>query len=255
MKNNFKNFTEMLEHIKSNEKVIGILEYGGRTYENENIKDGDYDFSIITTNKLSETIIGLHFYVAGIPVDCALLTIDFFNKEKPSSFDLMYTDCRILFDRFGDVETSINNIKKKWNNNRKFTEMDISKTRYVLSHRLSKIEHRLDNEIFSSFIIYQTIQLIIVAYGEINNLPIGKEKFFLQHMQDNNPTLFNLIKECYSESKINNKFLLLKEASIHITKPFGGLWKEDEVIFRNMSDITDETEKNNILSIFNSSID
>ena len=99
MKIKFESIEQFIESLKQNNDIVGILEYGGRHYD-DMAKGGDYDLTVITRNPISKSIGGLHFNIAGIPIDCMIKSIDDFMLSEPSSdFELAHLKSNMLFDR------------------------------------------------------------------------------------------------------------------------------------------------------------
>ncbi|WP_207710243.1 hypothetical protein [Clostridium sp. C8-1-8] len=56
-RNTFDCIESFIEHMKQNESVIGIVEYGGRTYTDMSV-GGDYDLTIIFDKPVSKNFSG-----------------------------------------------------------------------------------------------------------------------------------------------------------------------------------------------------
>jgi len=108
-----------------------------------NLTHGDYDLAIVTYHQISKKIIGIHFYIGGMPIDCAFLDINYLKKDNPSFFDLMYVFSKVIYDKNEITSNLINTIKNIWPRNKKFNDISIKKMRYGLTHRLLKIKNSL----------------------------------------------------------------------------------------------------------------
>ena len=94
MKIQFKTIAQFIDTLKNNDKIIGILEYGGRSHS-DMTPGGDYDLTVITRKPISKNISGLHFHIAGIPVDCMIKSVDdVLQSEKDDVLDFIFHDNR-----------------------------------------------------------------------------------------------------------------------------------------------------------------
>ncbi|MCR5786982.1 MAG: hypothetical protein K6G28_04710 [Acholeplasmatales bacterium] len=246
MKIKYKSLEEFINSLKMKNEIYAILQCGNRDFKDMNLTHGDYDLAIVTEHQISKKIIGIHFYIGGIPIDCAFLDINYLKKDNPSSFDLMYVFSKVIYDKNGITSNLINTIKNIWPRNKKFNDISIKKMRYGLTHRLLKIKNSFENPIYCNFIIMETIKHIVESYSEIHELPIGKEKIIFEYMKNNDSYLYESIGECYSPNRLEVKYNKIKLACEYITSQYGGLWSTDEVIFRNIESI-DHNEQKEIL--------
>ncbi|MDR7856769.1 hypothetical protein [Tissierella sp.] len=230
--NSFKNIESFIEHLKKKEDIVGIVEYGGRTYSDMQV-GGDYDLTIIFKEKVSYNFNGLHFHIAGIPIDCMLLSVDDFSSDTPSNeFLLAHLNCKILFDRNNITQNILDRIKKAWSSPEYLSDCEITIFKFTFKHIIDKLEHRLyKNELYSRYFIFSSFDWFLQCYARIENLEIGKPKGQLKHIEDNNPELFNIITQMYNSNDLKVQFEMLKKCAYHILQPIGGSWKNDEVLF------------------------
>lgn len=181
-----------IEALKKKNDVVGILEYGGRTYKDME-SGGDYDLTVILDAPLSDKITGLHFHILDIPVDCMILTLSDFDCDYPDNpFLLVHLDCKILYDRNGSINTLLEKIKGKWQSVDVLSEFETMLFRFSFKHILDKLEHRLfDNPVYSKYFIYASVDWMLECYARMHHLQIGKAKAHLAHIQHENPKLYN----------------------------------------------------------------
>ncbi|MBK1813200.1 hypothetical protein JHL18_21490 [Clostridium sp. YIM B02505] len=111
MENSFENIEGFIEHLKKNENIIGIVEYGGRTYKDMSI-GGDYDLTVIFDKPVSKNFSGVHFRIKDIPVDCMLLSKEDFMSDMPlDEFMLVHLNCKILYDKDNTISELIKRAK------------------------------------------------------------------------------------------------------------------------------------------------
>ncbi|WP_198402293.1 hypothetical protein [Mesoplasma florum] len=60
----FKSLKDLIDNLKQNKNIIGIIQCGSRNYLNQNQnQQGDYDLTIVLNKAITPNITGLHFYV------------------------------------------------------------------------------------------------------------------------------------------------------------------------------------------------
>ncbi len=249
----FSSLEEMIDHFKNCDLIDGIVEYGSNHfYESENIK-GDYDLTIITKEKVFNSLSGVHFHVNGIPVDCMIKSVSDFDIEKPTNkFDYVHLDSTILFDRRGNIKKIIEIINEKWKMESELSEREKSKFRFRFSHFVDKLINRIDEKdyfLFNSHTMSVAITQSLECYCRINNLPLGKTFLYFEHMKDNNLLLYTLFLKYYKENDIKKRFEILKSIFKELLKDIGGFWKENEIIYHGITDCIPNQEIEIIKSI------
>jgi len=242
--NKFRTLSDTIKHFSSLPGVVGIVEYGGRSHTDMR-PGGDYDLTVIFDKPVSKNFSGIHFHVAGIPVDCMLLSMDDFNLPQPESeFWLVHLNCNILYDKDGVTKHLLENIKSKWKKPN-VSENQKMWIRFATRHTIDKLEHRLfENEIYSRVFIAQTIGYIMERYSELNNLEPGKIKTHLSHMKQNDSHLHRHIESILNTTNLAAQFEHLKSMCAYIAKNLGGMWQENEALFHiNPDGINDIIEQ------------
>lgn len=250
-KNSFNNIESFIEHLKKNENIIGIVEYGGRTYTDMEV-GGDYDLTVIFDKPVSTNFTGVHFHINGIPVDCMILSKEDFMLDNPlNEFLLVHLNCNILYDKNNITSELLKKIQTTWAAKNKLSDSQISLYRFTFNHILDKLEHRLhDNELYTKYFIYSSVDWFLSCYANIKCWEIGKPKLYLKLIQNQEPILFDIISRLYSESSLETQFILLKECAEYMLKDIGGLWRENEVLFHlSPEGKNDEDEQNRLLNI------
>lgn len=229
--NTYENLESLINYLKTNEEVVGIVEYGGRTYKDMSL-GGDYDLTIILNNEISSNFNGVHFHIGDIPVDCMILSVNDFEIDEPMDpFYLVHLNCNIIYDREGLTKKLIDRVKKHWTPNPVLTSYEKHLFRFSFQHVLDKLENRLyDDELFSRFFIHSSFDWFLECYARINNLQIGQPKLHINHMKENSKDLYNTINELYNTLDLSKQFELLKNCADVIMEPEGGLWRKDEIL-------------------------
>lgn len=250
-KNTYKDIESFIEHMKQNEDVIGIVEYGGRTYTDMSL-GGDYDLTIIFNKPISKNFSGVHFHINGIPVDCMLLSVeDFMSKVAQNEFYLVHLNCNILYDQNHITADIIKKIQIAWSTPKVLSDFEIMLFRFTFTHILDKLRHRLhDHELYAKYFIYAQFEWFLSSYARIKNWEVGKPKLHLKLIETHEPILYEIITNLYLENHLDAQFELLSQCANYMIEPIGGLWKEDEVLFHlNPLGIHDEEEQNKFLNV------
>jgi len=250
-KRSFDSIESFIEHIKQNENVVGIVEYGGRVYTDMSA-GGDYDLTIIFDQPISKNFIGIHFHIKDIPVDCMLLSReDFMSKAILNEFLLVHLNCKILYDKNDITADLLKRIQITWSIPKELSEFERILFRFTFKHILDKLKHRLhDNELYTKYFIYSQFDWFLSCYARIKGWEAGKPKLHLSLIKNQEPSLFNIVSSLYSENCLEVQFELLKQCATYMLDSIGGLWNENEILFHLLPDgKNDEDEQNEILEI------
>jgi len=240
-----------IEHLKKNEKIVGIVEYGGRTYTDMSI-GGDYDLTVIFDKPVSSNFTGVHFHIKGIPVDCMLLSKQDFMSDTPlNQFLFVHLNCNILYDKDNITSQLLKKIQTNWSTPTKLSDFELGLFRFTFRHVLDKLKHRLyDNELYTKYFIYSSVDWFLSCYARIKGWEIGKPKLHLSLIQNQEPILFDILTRLYSEKCLALQFELLSQCASYMLATIGGLWKENEVLFHLLPNgKNDEGDQKRILKI------
>ena len=242
--NNFASLTDMVNHLSGLPGVIGIVEYGGRPHTHMH-PGGDYDLTVIFGKPVSKNFSGVHFHVAGIPVDCMLLSAeDFMLPEPASPFHLVHLNCTILHDKNGAAGKLLEGIKSTWKKPQEVSESEKTWIRFATKHTLDKLEHRLlDDELYSRVFIAQTVDYIMEIYSQLKQLEPGKTKSHLAYMKLNDEVLYNNIENLLTTTDLKLQFELLKKINASIAQDVGGMWQAGEALFHINPDGTSDASE------------
>lgn len=250
-KNKFENLESFIEHLKTKDEIVGIVEYGGRNYSNMCL-GGDYDLTVILSKPLFKSFTGVHFHIAGIPVDCMMISLEDFTKDIPDNeFMLVHLNCNIIFDRDGSVSKVLERIKADWQMPETLSQVEVNLFRFTFQHVLDKLEYRLyDNKLYSNYFVYASFDWYLECYSRMNNLEPGKPKLQFEYIKKNNKELFNAVNRLYETNDLQTKFEMLRLCAELMLKSIGGPWKKNEVLFHLVSDEADmEKEQRTALEL------
>lgn len=231
IKNSFTDIRSLIDHLKMKEQVVGIVEYGGRTFADMEV-GGDYDLTVILNKPISKNFTGVHFHVAGIPIDCMILSVEDFLTDNPRDpFFLVHLNCSILFDRNDITKKILEKINSKWKLPEELSDFEKHLFRFTFQHILDKLEHRLHKDrLYSRFFIFSSFDWYLQCYARINNLEVGKPKAHLNHIRNSDFELYELINQMYNTDNLNDQLHVLKKCATRILEPIGGLWEKEEIL-------------------------
>lgn len=247
----FDRIEDFIEHVKSKDDVIGIVEYGGRSFDNM-YSGGDYDLSIILNKKISTNFNGVHFHIRKIPVDCMILSVEDFEESSPKNpFYLVHLDCKILFDRDNKTKKLLEKIHVNWAPNQLLSSFEKHLFRFSFQHILDKLERRLyDDPLFTRVFIHSSFDWYLECYARINHLKVGQPKAHLEYIRANDMELYKLVNMLYSTVDIEKQFSALKRCAEKIMSPLGGLWKKNELLLHLLpeGEVVEE-EENRVVNL------
>ncbi|OPZ83447.1 MAG: hypothetical protein BWY74_04446 [Firmicutes bacterium ADurb.Bin419] len=176
---------------------------------------GDYDLTVIFNEPVSDNVTGIHFSIAGIPIDCMLLSINDFLGETPEDpFLLVHLNCTILYDRDNTTRNLLEGIKQRWSMPAVLSDCEVNTFRFTFKHILDKLKHRLfHDELYSRYFIFSSMDWFLQCYARIYNLEIGKPKVHLSYIKSNDPELYGMINRMYHTMGLSVQFDLLRECA------------------------------------------
>lgn len=207
MNMNYATITQFIDCLKLKKDVVGIVEYGGRTYSDMSV-GGDYDLTVITRSPVAANIGGVHFHIAGIPIDCMILSTNDFKEDNPKSpFWLVHLNCKILFDRDNITKDLLNSIQSKWQHHVELTEREIGWFRFIVSHVIDKLKNRLQEDVlYSNYFMSSSLELYLACYARIKKLEAGKPKLHFQYMKENDVELYGYFNSFYETTDVSEHF-------------------------------------------------
>ena len=241
--NTFRDLESFLEHLKKIDDVVGIVEYGSRTYKDMSI-GSDYDLTVIFEKTVSKNFTGMHFHIAGIPIDCMILSVDDFTEQPRNEFLSVHLNCTILFDRDNITKNILDRIKTEWKIQENISDFEKNMFRFTFRHIIDKLEHRLfDDILYSKYFIFSSFDWFLECYARIINLEVGKQKSHLKFIKNQNPELFKYIEKMYTSNELEEQFEMLKKCADKMLVSIEGAWTNDEILFHLEPDGENDLEE------------
>ncbi len=227
----FQNLSELIDRLKKNPRVIGIVRYGSRIPEDMSL-GGDFDLFVFLKDNSLE-IESLHFYIDFIPVDINLRTIEDLNLRKPISFiDFALADGDLLYDKTGILEKKISSLKQRWKiQSNELTENEKSWERFSQKHALDKVKGRLNKEpLFCEFLLNTNIYWLIQNYFRVRSISYPGEKDALEWINTKDIKIYNKIEDFYRTKDLKKKLEISEELTELVLEPIGGPWRKGKLI-------------------------
>ena len=181
-----------------------------------------------------------------------VLSKEDFEIDNPlNEFLLVHLNCKIIYDKDGMTEALLKRISTAWNRDSVLSDSEVIMNRFTFKHVLDKLKYRLhDNELYTKFFIYSSMDWYLTCYANIKGWEIGKPKLHLKLIKDNEAILYELISKLYYEVSLEHQYNLLEEIAEYMLKDIGGLWRDDEVLFHlNPEGVNCKQEQEELLKI------
>lgn len=223
--------TDLIEKLKANPHVIGLVRYGSRPVHADS-PGGDFDLFAFVHER-DEDLEGIHFYWGELPVDLGLRTLDDLKRDKPVSFvDANVVEGEILFDRNGDLHQHLEAAYARWNRpGKSLSEPEIMACRFYQTHVLNKVKDRLESHpLFCEMLLSTNITWLLHIYFKIRAKSFPGEKAALEWIQEEEPEMFGKIESFFQTREIGEKFRLSVKLTDLVLAPTGGRWIQGEVL-------------------------
>lgn len=229
----FETLKTFIDHLASKSAIIGILEYGRRSYQDMS-GGGDYDLNIIVDSSVESEISGLHFHINGIPVDCGIIKRDdLYLKSSPSDYHYVLLESRVLYDAKGNIGKRLLEIKEEWTwEIASMSEGEIAFERFIKQHIIDKFDKRLyENELYTRLFLSGNIFWLLEDYLKIEGLNPYDFKGGLGYMKEQHPEVYNLFEAFEKTSVLEEKLSITKRLNKEVLKKIGGPWRKNEILF------------------------
>lgn len=228
----FQSIAEFLDWLKTRPGVLGIIEYGNRTW-NDQSPGGDYDLTLVVEDGLLRPG-GLTFVLGGMPVDCGLCPRSDLERATPlSEFDVVLVRGRLLWDREGDLAAALDSIRVRWSDAAPApTSQEIDWERFTQRHVFDKVRHRLQSEpTYCRFLLATNMFWLLEFYMSLHALKKADYRMALEHLRAGDPQAWSDWERFYTTHDPAEMLALAEPLADRLLAPIGGLWREDEVIF------------------------
>ena len=235
-----ENLQSVIEKLKSNSSVVGIIQYGRRTMDDMSL-GGDFDLFVFMQQR-PETVESLHFFVQDIPVDMNIRVLDDLSGDMPiTPFDVGIMDGRVIYDPTGRLAELHKDIQHKWQpDTTTISDHSRAFTRFSHRHALDKVRHRLDTHpLFCEVLLSSNVYWLLQAYFRLRQLPFKGERDAIAWLQTHDEKVHSLLDRFFASHDLAAKLTISEELSAIVLDPIGGLWQDGEILaFGHNDDVT-----------------
>ncbi|MFC1572526.1 hypothetical protein ACFL6M_02900 [Candidatus Eisenbacteria bacterium] len=217
--------------LREHEEVLGLIEYGSAQETDATIL-GDYDLFVILADN-DPGVESLHFRVAGIPIDLNLRTLTQLQEMTSlEDIDAALVHGRIIHDPHSLLAGELQRIRKLPHKAAcAFTEHKNAFVRHGHRHVFDKVHGRTETSpLLCRFLVNADIYWLVQSYFEVRKLPYEGEKRALNHLQDKEPELYDLIESFYGTSDLARQIELMRTMTQIVLAPAGGMWANEELL-------------------------
>jgi len=227
-----KSLDEMLQRLKENEMVLGLVEYGSAR-NTDDVIEGDYDL-IVVLEEYDPKVESLHFFVGGVPVDLNLRSIDSLAKMKRAEgFESVLLRGRVIHDPSGRVQHELDALRER-QEALPLAPLDPSKIgglRHGARHTFGKIRSRgKSNPTLTRYLLHQCVYWAVQQYFEIRGIEYQGEKHALAFLEAREPALYEAIEGFYASTNLDELVSQARRIEEIVLSPVGGLWQEGEIL-------------------------
>jgi len=223
---------EMIERLKANASVVGLVEYGSAALGDDAIL-GDYDL-VAFLEPPDPQVESLHFCVGETPVDLNLRTVDQIRAlSRAVGFDSILLDARVIHDPSGIVAEELAALKVRHQQAPvpSCSETDLAMKRHGTRHAIDRARARLDTSpTLCCFLLHQNVYWLTQSYFEVRNLQFPGEKRALAYLRENEPQLSNLMDRFFGTTDPGKLLATAEQIAAIALQPVGGPWNHDELL-------------------------
>ena len=226
-----ENVMDLIDQLKRNPRVLGIVRYGRRCPE-DLLPGGDFDLFVFVEEWLPD-VESIHFHCGRIPVDLSLRTIDDLRRDEPlSRIDYLLGEAEVLYDRTGILREVLADLKERWRETPpELTEHDVHMNRFCQQHALDKVKGRTEEEpLFCEFLLATNIYWLVQAYFRVRSISYPGEKPALQYLEKHEPEMCAEMQAFYSSRDLKEKLEISERMTELVLAPIGGPWRKGELI-------------------------
>ena len=221
--------TTILQHHPG---VLGLVEYGS-DHRIDNYRTGDLDLYVIL--RAEPPVSSLHFYVAGVPVDLGLITLDTIRTLRGTdSFEAAtLATGRVRYDPSGDVAHELAQLRprRQTSTGIELSAHDIAFVRFGQKHVLDKVQGRLETmPLFCRFLLHTNIYWLVQNYFLVRGIPYQGEKWAIDYLQMHEPDIACHIIDFYATPDLAEQVTISRTLTAAILAPVGGAWQDNEVL-------------------------
>ena len=223
---------DVISTLQHHSDVLGLVEYGS-DHRIDNYRTGDLDLYVVL--RAEPSVDSLHFYVAGVPVDLGLITLDVIRTLRGAgSFEAAALVAgRVIYDPSRRVEHELVQLRQRHQSSAtvELSAHDIAFVRFGQKHVLDKVRGRLETQpLFCRFLLHTNIYWLVQNYFLVRGIPYQGETWAIDYLQAYESEIARHIADFYANSKLAEQVEIARTLTAAILAPVGGAWRDDEVL-------------------------
>ena len=221
-----KDPTELIERLKQNPNVLGILQYGTAMCP----QGADTDLCVVVSER-PEGLESIHFWIGNGPVDLNIRTLDeLLHCTVDPQFDEVLRAGKVLYERESGLLANLSATPA--------VKPSLPKPaapafmRHGHAHYLHKIDHYKDRDpLLCNVLLCGAVHWLLHAYVSVRGLPYRGEKSVLKAMAADDAALLADLESASGSAPLAERIEALRRFTERVLAPVGGPWQEGEVLF------------------------
>jgi len=227
-------FSEKIEDIISHRDVncILLIGSGAEAYREDLDKVRDIDLFVIYENSSSpfeREVINFK----GVEFDISYISLRELKTGVREEWSFLISSLykfRYVYKKDDKAEEVLRKINELYNNGpRKLKKIEIDSIRFEINQYLAELQVRRKDKFNCIFLTNNLLKRVLVAYFELNNLWIPKDKKILNAIMERDRQLFDKVVQYIKKDNLLIKIELLEDIIKYVLNPFGGTlmeWKK-----------------------------
>ncbi|MEO0468908.1 MAG: hypothetical protein AAF206_04745, partial [Bacteroidota bacterium] len=249
----FSSIEAFVLHLQQKPEILGILQYGRRDYRDMGA-GGDFDLNVIVKDDIQSPLVGLHFHIQDIPVDCGIMRMaDLREDHVPSDYHTVLTQSEILYDETGEIGARMAHIRQHWQlTPAHMQEGEIAFERFIRQHIVDKFQGRAhEDPVYAQLFLSGNVFYLLEAWMKIAQWNPYDFRGALLQMKQQQPETYQLFARFLESQDLDEKITLTEKLNQAVLAKIGGPWQKGEVVFHYGAEQgeVDEAEKDFLLDL------
>jgi hypothetical protein len=214
---------ELIEVLKSQRNVLGILEYGSRPPG-----AADTDLCVVVSER-PRGLESVHFWLKSGPVDLNVRTLrDLRGSGLEREFDDALREGTILWERETGTLSGLCARAQAC----PLGTSKLARMRHGHAHYLTKLTYYRDRKpLLCHVLLCGAVHWLLRSYAAIHGLRYEGEKAVLRAIEENAPAIYAQLEALFRARSLSDKIEELERITAEVLEPIGGPWRRGEVLY------------------------
>lgn len=222
------NPTELIERLKANPEVLGILQYGSGISP----EAADTDICVVLRRR-PEGLESIHFWVDCGPVDMNLRTLEEIAGGEVAGlpgFDDVLREGKVLYEREPGLLAGLS--ARRESKPSPPTPAAVDQMRFGYAHFLQKLDYyKARDPLLCNVLLCGAVHWLVRECMSIRRLPYRGEKPALEAIKANDPDLLADLETASGGGPLAERVEAARRLAEKVLAPIGGPWRPGEVLF------------------------